>query len=125
MKSNSYSLQSCKSYFDLELLVESVSFKGVRYNTIHPDELPELWENERKLADCERLYFSLINQNENTKGEYKVQIDIYKHPRIGKHIISQLLYKHFRQKQIVTFDEIGNVEVWIKSKQQTINNVTQ
>ena len=125
MKLNSYPLQSRKSYFDLELLIKNTSFGGVRYNTVHPDELPELWRENKELAKHACLYFSLINQDENTKGDYRAQIDIYKHPRIGKHIISQLLYRYFRQKQIVAFDEIGNVEVWIKSKQQTINNVTQ
>ena len=125
MKSNSYPLQSNKSYFDLELLIENTSLGGVRCNTVHPDELPELWRENKELAKLACLYFSLISQDENTKGDYRAQINIYKHPRIGKHIISHLLYRHFRQKQIVTFDEIGNVEVWIKSKQQTIDNVTQ
>lgn len=123
MKLNDYLLTSKKSLFNLELYINSVS--DASYGTVHPDELPELWKNCKNLAPCERLYFSLISQNENTKGDFSVQIDINKQPRIGKHIISQLLYKHFRQKQIATFDNIGNVEVWIKSKQQTINNVTQ
>lgn len=123
MKLNDYLLTSKKSLFNIELYINSVS--DASYGTVHPDELPELWKNYKKLAPCERLYFSLISQNENTKGDFSVQIDINKQPRIGKHIISQLLYKHFRQKQIATFDNIGNVEVWIKNKQQTINNVTQ
>ncbi len=123
MKLNDYLLTSKKSLFNLELYINSVS--DAFYGTVHPDELPELWKNCKNLAPCERLYFSLISQNEDTKGDYSVQIDINKQPRIGKHIISQLLYKHFRQKQIATFDNIGNVEVWIKSRHQTINNVTQ
>lgn len=123
MKLNDYLLTSKKSLFNLELYINYVS--DASYGTVHPDELPELWKNCKNLAPCERLYFSLISQNEDTKGDYSVQIDINKQPRIGKHIISQLLYKHFRQKQIATFDNIGNVEVWIKSRQQTINNVTQ
>ena len=101
----------------VDLTLYTHKHEKVYPETVYADECPDLWEQHPELTQNQYLYFSLIHPEECMGRKYSVQIDVNEHKRIGKHIISQQLYNYFRQSQIVSFDKIDNVEVWVKNEE--------
>ena len=123
MRINSFTLQPTQSVVELTLYTDKQG-KAI-CERVYPEECPELWQQHPELADVKCLFFSLTNPSVCKGTQYTVKIDLNVQRRIAKHIISQQLYNHFRQSQIVTFDKIDNVEVWVKAESQNKPNVTE
>lgn len=94
--------------------------------SIFANEYPQLWEQHPELKDKERLFFSLNNPELECKGnKYTIEIDLNQHIRLAKHYINHLIYNYFKENEIVDFDYIGNVEVWIKDTAYTDDKTKQ
>ncbi|TWV09820.1 hypothetical protein FQ707_13925 [Bacteroidaceae bacterium HV4-6-C5C] len=124
METNSIRFKVDSLVMELDLCVE----KSDEYRQcVFRDELPEVWSNEKALETVDRLFFTFDSKKkiDAAKKIYTATIDLCKIPRLEKICLRQLFYEHFRKNAIVGWDFVGNVEVWIKDREQPYERAVQ
>lgn len=109
---------------DLEVNREKKEHGHVR--SLFKDQCPELWAAEPSLADTRRLYFSITSNARECYGDkYSARIRLGADRDLTKSILKQSLYDYFRQRAIVGYDFVDNIEVWIEDSEQKQEGCTQ
>ena len=94
--------------------------------SLFKDQCPELWASEPSLNDTRRLYFSVTSNARECYGDkYTASIRLGADRDLTKNILKQRIYEYFRQRAIVGYDFVDNVEVWVEDKEQKQKGCTQ
>ena len=109
----------------VELEVRTKRKEHGNVKSIHPDECSTLWKSNPDLANTKEVFFSITDTARECYGDsFTASIDLPRNRRLAKHIINQRLYSYFKERAIVGYDFVDNIEVWIESPQQPTPKAT-
>lgn len=120
-------------HLSVDFITDAIDFEVNREKKEHghvrslfKDQCPELWAAEPSLADTRRLYFSITsNARECCGDKYSAHIRLGADRDLTKNILKQRLYDYFRQRAIVGYDFVDNIEVWVEDTAQKQQGCTQ
>lgn len=109
---------------DLEVYKERAGHS--RAKGLYKDQCPGLWTAEPSLADTDRLFYSITSNARECSGDkYSARISLGANRNLTKDILRQQLYSYFRQRAIVVYDFVDNVEVWVKDETRVLPKCTR
>lgn len=121
---NILSVDFITDVIDLEVNRERKEHGHIR--SLFKDQCPELWAAEPTLSATRRLYFSITSNARECFGDsYFARIRLGADRDLTKSVLKQRLYDYFRQRAIVGYDFVDNIEVWIEDSEQKQEGCTQ